>query len=183
MTVETLSPALVGTFDIDPTHSTFGFSARHAMVTKVRGSFAEVSGEGTLNEDEQSGAISVELKTASVDTRNADRDAHLRGEEFFDSAKYPTIVFTSSDVRVVGGELAVRGLLTIKDTAREVAFTLTPTGTSTDPWGGQRLGLEGSLVVNRKDWGLVWNVALEAGGILVSDKVTLEFDLSLVRRA
>ena len=177
------SPTLTGTYAIDPTHSRIGFVARHAMVTKVRGSFNEFEGSGRFDQEhaEQS-TIDLTIQAASVDTRNADRDGHVRGADFFDVEAHPTLTFHATSVRASGdATYEVTGDLTIKGTTKPVTIEFELAGPAVDPWGNTRIGLEGSTVVNRKDWGLTWNAALEAGGVLVSDKVTLEFEVSAVR--
>jgi polyisoprenoid-binding protein YceI len=185
MSTTTTTPASTstGTYTIDPTHSRIGFVARHAMVTKVRGSFNEFEGSGHF-EAEEPGKSSLQLtiKVASIDTRNADRDGHLRANDFFDMEAYPEITFASTAVEQVDPvSFRVTGDLTIKGVTKPVTLDLEYTGTAVDPYGNTRLGLEGSTVVNRKDWGVTWNTALEAGGVLVSEKVTLEFEVSAVR--
>ena len=176
---------LSGTYAIDPSHSSIGFVARHAVVTKVRGNFNEIEGTAQINgADLASSSVQVTLKTASVDTRSEQRDGHLRSGDFFDADTYPTITFVSTAVAAVSDdEVEVTGDLTIKDVTREIAFTLTYTGSAVDPFGNTRAGFEGSVSVNRKDFGLTWNAALETGGVLVSEKVTLEFDISAIKQA
>ena len=171
-----------GTYTIDPTHSRIGFVARHAMVTKVRGSFNEFDGSGHLDPDNPAGSsLQLTIQAASIDTRNADRDGHLRSNDFFDMDAYPEIRFVSTAVEQIGeAEFEVTGDLTIKGVTRPVTVMLEYTGTAVDPYGNTRLGLEGTATVNRKDWGITWNAALEAGGVLVSEKVTLEFEVSAV---
>ena len=171
------------TYSIDPTHSRVGFVARHAMVTKVRGAFNEFEGSGRFDaENPSQSALSVSIQTASIDTRNADRDGHLQSGDFFDVETYPTISFVSTDISATdASNYRVTGDLTIKDVTRPTTFDLELTGTAVDPWGNTRLGLEGSAVVSRKDWGLTWNTALDAGGVLVGDKVTLEFEISALK--
>ena len=172
-----------GTYTIDPSHSRIGFVARHAMITKVRGAFNEVEGSGQFDpQNPEASTISVTIQTASVDTRNADRDAHVRSADFLDVEAFPTLAFVSTAIASTGGDdFDITGDLTVKAVTRPVTFSVELTGTLADPWGNTRVGLEGSAVVNRKDWGLTWNAALEAGGILVSDKVTLELEISAVR--
>ena len=167
-----------GTYHLDPTHSRIGFAVRHAMVTKVRGAFTGVEGTGTIAEGASS--LHVSIDAASIDTRNADRDAHLVSGDFLDAATFPQIVFTSTSVTAVDGGLAITGDLSIRGVSREVSFTLEYVGTASDPFGNTRIGLEGAVVINRKDWGLTWNAALETGGVLVADKVTLEFEVSAI---
>jgi polyisoprenoid-binding protein YceI len=176
---------LTGSYTIDPSHSRLGFVARHAMVTKVRGAFNEF--EGSLDIDAENPSKSsarVVLQVASIDTRNADRDAHVRGSDFFSVDEFPTIEFVSTSAEAVSDDTyRVNGDLTIRGVTKPISIDFDVTGVAQDPWGNQRIGFEGSVVVNRKDWGLTWNVALDAGGVLVSDKVTLEFDLSAVKSA
>lgn len=176
---------LTGSYQIDPSHSRIGFLARHAMVTKVRGSFNEFEGCGWFDaEDPSRSSLRLTIQAASIDTRNADRDGHLRSNDFFDMATYPEITFVSTEVREVEeGRFAVTGDLTIKDVTKPVTVDFEYTGTAVDPFGNHRLGLEGTTTVNRKEWGVNWNAALEAGGVLVSEKVTLEFEVSAIRAA
>ena len=182
-TTTTIAPT--GTYAIDPTHSRIGFVARHAMVTKVRGSFNEFTGTGFFDADNPANSrAEVTIQAASIDTRNADRDAHLRSNEFFDMETYPQITFVSTSVEPGGdGTYRVTGDLTIKGVTRPVTIEFEYTGSAVDPFGNQRIGFEGATVVNRKDWGITWNAALEAGGVLVSEKVTLEFEVSAIRTA
>ena len=183
MATATLPVQLTGDYTIDPAHSTIGFVARHAMVTKVRGAFSVFSGSGHFDaEDPSQSRLELVIDVDSIDTRNADRDAHLRTNDFFDMEAYPQITFRSTSVESVGLEtFRVSGDLTIKGITRPVSFDLEYTGTATDPFGNERLGLEGSTTVNRKDWGMGFNVALEAGGVLVSEKIVLEFDVSAIK--
>jgi polyisoprenoid-binding protein YceI len=181
----TAAEQLTGRYELDPSHSSIGFVARHAMVTKVRGTFNEVAGSGWFDAADPAGSsVQLEVQVASVDTRNADRDAHLRSDDFFAVEQHPTIRFAGTRVEAIDETTyRVTGDLTIRDTTRPVTFDLEFTGAATDPFGNQRIGFEGRVVVNRKDWGLTWNAALETGGILVSEKVTLEFEVSAVRAA
>jgi polyisoprenoid-binding protein YceI len=177
--------ALTGTYTVDPTHSRFGFVARHAMVTKVRGSFNDFEGTATIDgANPGNSSVRIALKTASIDTRSAQRDEHLRTNDFLDTATYPEITFVSTSVSHTGGEdFEVVGDLTIRGVTKSITLPLEFQGAATDPFGNQRIGFEGSVVINRKDWGVNWNAALEAGGVLVSDKVTLEFEISAIKSA
>lgn len=181
-TTTTSYDQLTGEYTLDPTHSRIGFVARH-MVTKVRGAFNDF--DGTLHLDGVTPTAStgkVVIKAASIDTRNADRDGHLRSNDFFDMEAHPEIVFESTSVERAGDDVfRVTGDLTIKGVTKPVAIDFEYTGSGVDPFGNSRVGLEGSTVINRKDWGVNWNAALEAGGVLVSEKVTLEFEVSAVR--
>lgn len=183
--MSTLTASTTGTYAIDPTHSRIGFIARHAMVTKVRGSFNEFEGDGFFDaEDPSRSRLQLTIQAASIDTRNADRDAHLRSNDFFAMDEHPTITFVSTAVAPAGPDaFAITGELTIKGVTRSVRFELEVTGTAVDPFGNTRLGLEGGTVINRKDWGVTWNAALEAGGVLVSEKITLEFEISAIKAA
>jgi polyisoprenoid-binding protein YceI len=176
------APVATGTYTLDPSHSRVGFVARHAMVTKVRGAFNDVAGSGFLDaEDPTRSHLHVVIQAASIDTRNADRDGHLRGNDFFDMATYPEITFTSTSVSRTGAtEYAVTGDLTMKGVTKSITVPFELSGPAVDPFGATRIGLEGSVVVNRKDWGVNWNAPLETGGVLVSEKVTLEFEVSAV---
>jgi polyisoprenoid-binding protein YceI len=184
-TLETLSPQLTGNYTLDPAHSRIGFVARHAMVTKVRGSFNEFAGSGYFDaEDPSRSRLEVTIQANSIATGHSDRDAHLRGNDFFDMETYPEIRFASTNVEAVDPtNYRVTGDLTIKGVTKPVTIDFEFTGSATDPFGNERIGLEGTVAVNRKDWGVNWNAALEAGGVLVSEKVTLEFDVSAVRQA
>ena len=183
MSTVTVPSTLTGTYAIDASHSRIGFVARHAMVTKVRGSFNEFEGTGVFDvENPAASELQLTIKTASIDTRNADRDGHLRGNDFFAMDEYPEITFASTAVEQLDAEnYRVTGDLTIKGVTKPVTVDFEYTGTAVDPFDNVRIGLEGKTVINRKDWGVNWNAALEAGGVLVSEKVTLEFEVSAVR--
>lgn len=177
--------ALEGTYTIDPTHSTLGFVARHAMITKVRGSFTEFSGTAQVHgQAPDTSSVTVDITVASVDTRNADRDAHLKSGDFFDTETFPKITFASTGVEVVDSDtVQITGDLTIKDVTKSVTIPFEFTGEATDPFGNQRVGFEGRTEVNRRDFGLTWNAALDTGGVLVSEKITLEFEISAIKQA
>jgi polyisoprenoid-binding protein YceI len=181
----TLSPTdLTGTYVIDPAHTRIGFSARHAMVTKVRGAFNEFDGGATLDfADPTNSSAHLTIQTASVDTRNAQRDAHLRTNDFFDAPTYPTITFTSTSVRAIGDEtFELVGDLTIKDVTKSVTLTLEFTGAAKDPFGNTRVGFEGGTTIERSDYGVTFNAALETGGLLVSEKVAIELEIAAIRQ-
>ncbi|WP_377639402.1 YceI family protein [Oryzobacter terrae] len=177
-------PTLDGDWDFDPAHTRIGFSARHAMVTTVRGSFNDVEGHVHADlEDLSRSSVSVTLQAASVDTRSAERDTHLRSADFFDVETYPEITFVSTRVEEVGeGAFAVSGRLTIRDVTQELMIPIALVGVETDSFGTLRAGFEGSRRVNRRDFGLEWNMPLDSGGVLVSEKITLEFEISAIRR-
>jgi polyisoprenoid-binding protein YceI len=184
----TTAPALTdltGTYTLDPAHTRIGFVARHAMVTKVRGSFNEFEGTATLDgADPANSRVQVTIDAASIDTRNAQRDEHLRGNDFLAMQEYPKITFTSTGARQVDDTtFELTGDLTIKGVTNSVTIPFTFEGAAQDPFGNQRVGFEGSVTISRKDYGITWNAPLETGGVLVSDKVTLEFEVSAIKAA
>ena len=182
--VPTTLADLTGSWTLDPSHTRIGFVARHAMVTKVRGGFNDFEGNVTVADDFAQSTVEVTIQAASIDTRNADRDAHLRSGDFLELETYPTITFRSTSVRATGDtEFEVTGDLTIKDVTKSVTVPFEFEGAATDPFGNLRAGFEGSVAINRKDYGITWNAALETGGVLVSDKVTLEFEVSAIKNA
>lgn len=182
MTTATVG-SVTGTYSLDPAHSQIGFGARHAMVTKVRGVFTDFAGTGYFNvENPEDSNFQVTIQAKSINTNNPDRDGHLRGNDFFDMEKFPEITFVSTNFSKVDAEtFKVTGDLTMKGVSKSITFDLGYTGTAVDPWGNTRIGFEGQTTVNRKDWGINFNAALEAGGVLVSEKITLEFEISAVR--
>ena len=175
---------LTGDYTIDPAHSRLGFVARHAMVTKVRGRFGEFSGTAHVDTaDPARSRVELTIKTASIDTGQPDRDGHLRSVDFFDAENHPDITFRSTEVSRQGSAWTVTGDLTIKGVAKRVTVQFEHTGAARDPFGNLRVGFEGEATITRKDWGLTWNAALETGGVLVSDKIKLELDVSAIRTA
>jgi len=178
------SQQLAGTYVIDAAHSSFSFVARHAMVTKVRGRFQEFEGTITVDGDQPTQSTgSITIVATSIDTGNEQRDGHLRSNDFFDMDTHPELSFRSTGIEVVGdNEYKVTGDLTIKGVTKSVTLDTEYTGTAVDPFGNIRIGFEGKAVVNRKDWGVNWNAPLEAGGVLVSEKVTLDIDISAVKQ-
>lgn len=176
--------ATTGTWVIDPTHTTIGFSARHAMVAKVRGNFTEFTGSFTLNGDvPENSSAELLVQTASLTTQNDDRDAHLKSADFLNVETNPTLTFKSTGVNVKGADtFVVTGDLTIGGITRSVDVEFELVGVSQDPWGGTRIGFDGETEITRKDFGLVWNVALEAGGVLVGEKVKLNLDVEAVKQ-
>jgi len=171
-----------GTYALDPSHSSVGFVARHAMVTKVRGSFNDVASTFTIAPEVSDSTANVTIQAGSIDTRSKDRDGHLVSADFFDVENHPTITFNTTGVKESADGVELTGDLKIKDVAQSVTIPFEFTGAATDPFGNQRVGFEGSVVVNRKDFGLTWNAALETGGLLVSEKVTLVFDISAIKQ-
>ena len=176
---------LTGTYTLDPAHTRIGFVARHAMVTKVRGAFNEFAGTAVLDgANPVNSRVQVTINAASIDTRNAQRDEHLRSNDFLAMQEYPQITFSSTGVRPLGDTtFEVTGDLTIKGVTNPIAIPFTFEGAAKDPFGNLRTGFEGSVSINRKDYGITWNAALETGGVLVSDKVTLEFEISAIKNA
>ncbi|MGW4486834.1 YceI family protein [Amycolatopsis sp. NPDC004368] len=185
MTSATTYTQLTGNYTIDPTHSRIGFVARHAMVTKVRGSFNEFDGSFSINGDDPSkSSAKVTIKARSIDTRNSDRDNHLHSNDFLAMDEYPEITFVSTGIAQTGEvSFDVTGDLTIKGTTNSITIPFEFEGSAKDPFGNERVGFEGSTTISRKDYGITWNAALETGGVLVSDKVTLEFEVSAVKNA
>jgi len=176
---------LTGTWTLDASHTRIGFVARHAMVTKVRGAFNEFEGTAVVNgADLGASKVEVTIQAASIDTRNEQRDGHLRSNDFLAMEDHPTITFVSTDVRGTGAtSFELTGDLTIKGETRSVTIPFEFEGAATDPFGNLRAGFEGSVTINRKDYGITWNAALETGGVLVSEKITLEFEVSAIKSA
>jgi len=172
------------TWNIDPAHSVAEFKVRHMMISNVKGQFTKISGTLTLDEDDLTKShVEVSIDAASIDTREAQRDGHLRSADFFDVEKYPALAFKSTRVtRSRDGDLSVAGDLTIHGVTREVVLAVEgPTPPAKDPWGFVRVGLSANTKINRRDYGLTWNAALEAGGILVGDEVAISLDVQFVK--
>jgi polyisoprenoid-binding protein YceI len=174
---------LSGDYALDVTHTRLGFTARHAMVTKVRGSFDAFEGTAHLDfADPTKSAAIVTFEIASISTGQSQRDEHLRTNDFFDAPTYPQGRFVSTSiVKKSDDEYEMTGDLTLKDVTKPVTITWEHTGTARDPYGNLRAGFEGRATINRKDWGITYNAALETGGVLISDKINLEFDVSAVK--
>ena len=170
------------TWNIDPAHSAAEFKVRHMMIANVKGHFSKVSGELNLDESNiANSSVQASIEAASIETRDDQRDAHLKSADFFDVEKYPLISFKSDKI-TQNGELSVEGDLTIRGVTRRVTFDLDgPTPPTKDPWGNTRIAISGSTKINRKDFGLTWNAALETGGILVGDEVTINLDVQFVK--
>jgi len=175
---------LTGDYVLDVTHSRLGFVARHAMVTKVRGTFEDFEAKAHLDfADPTKSTAEVTFKIDSVNTHQKQRDEHLRTNDFFDAPTYPEGRFVSTSVKKVDEDTyEMTGDLTLKGVTKPVTITWEPTGTAKDPFGNTRAGFEGKGVISRKDWGIEYNAALETGGVLVSDKITLEFDVSAIKQ-
>lgn len=176
---------LTGDYALDITHTRLGFVARHAMVTKVRGSFTEFEGSAHLDaQHPATSTASVTIQVASITTGNDQRDGHLRTNDFFDAPTFPTIAFTSTSVEVLGsGEFRLNGDITIKGVTKPISIDFEHTGTAKDPFGNLRAGFDGKAQLTRSDFGITYNAALETGGVLVSDRITLEFDVSAIKSA
>lgn len=176
---------LTGIYTIDPADTHIGFVARHAMVTKVRGAFKEFEGTVVLDgANPANSTVKVTIKTASIDTRNPQRDEHLRGNDFLAMESYPEITFVSTAVRQTSDtSFELTGDLTVKGVTNSVTIPVTYEGAATGLFGNLLVGFEGSVTINRKDYGVTWNAALEAGGVLVGDKIVVEFEVSAVKSA
>jgi len=181
-TTSTSTPAL---WTLDPAHSNVGFSVRHMMITNVRGEFQKFSGEVAYDPaDPGATRISATVDVASIHTREAARDAHLRSADFFDAEKFPAITFTSRSVDRAGDGLVVIGDLSIRGVSREVRLTVDEMSAEhTDPWGNRRIGAAAKTKIRRSEFGITWNTALELGGVLVGDEITIHIEASLVRQA
>ena len=181
---ETTAPtaALAGDYQIDPAHTRLGFTVRHAMVTKVRGSFTDFSGTAHIDADPAASWVRLTIASASLSTGQEQRDAHVTSNDFLGAETYPEITFTSTAVELVGTDTyRITGDLTIRDTTRPVTIDFESSGVAKDPFGNVRAGFEGATTINRTDWGISFNAALETGGVLVSEKVGLEFDVSAIK--
>lgn len=178
-----LSSLTPGVWNVDPSHSTVGFTARHLMVTKVRGRFTAFSGSLTIADEPLASSVTATVEMASVSTGDSGRDGHLQSPDFFDVAQFPTMSFTSTSIERDGDddEFLLHGELTIKGVTKQVTFELEFDGVATDPWGNTKAGFTAETEINRKDWGLEWNVALEAGGVLVGEKIKLQLDIQAVK--
>jgi polyisoprenoid-binding protein YceI len=172
------------TFTIDTSHSEVGFSVRHMVFAKVRGQFKTWSADLAYSADDPTKtAINAEIDTASIDTREEKRDAHLRSDDFFNAEKFPKMTFKSRRIDRAGdSRYKVIGDLTIRDVTREVTLDVEQTGHGKDPWGNHRLGFTAKGAINRSDWGLTWNQALETGGVLVSDKIDVEVEVQAIEQ-
>lgn len=170
-----------GTWNIDPAHSAIEFTARHLVVTKVRGSFSSFSASIEIAEDLTQSKISAEIDVASVSTGEAERDNHLRSADFFDVEKFPKITFKSTSISQSADAYKLTGDLTIRDVTRSVTLDLEFNGMSKDPWGNTRSGYTATAELSRKDFGMEWNVPLEGSGVLVSDRIQLSLEIQLIK--
>ena len=175
---------ITGDYTIDASHTRLGFSARHAMVTTVRGYFPSFEGTAKIDGDNPANSsVHLEMDASSVSTGSADRDAHLTSADFFDVENFPTWTFNSTNVERDGDDWSLTGDLSIKGVTRPVTIDFEQVGSAQDPFGNVRVGFEGTAVINRKDFGLTWNAGLETGGVLVSDKIKLQLDVSAIKNA
>jgi polyisoprenoid-binding protein YceI len=174
-----------GDYTIDPTHTRLGFSTRHAMVTTVRGQFQDYTGHAHIDTaNPAASTVAVTIQAGSIDTGNVDRNGHLVSPDFFDVENNPEITFVSTEVEKADETTwVITGDLTIKGVTKPVTIDFEQTGSAKDPFGNLRVGFEGSTAINRKDWDLTWNAALETGGVLVSERVKLDFDISAIQSA
>ncbi|MFF9364418.1 YceI family protein [Streptomyces griseoluteus] len=176
---------LTGDYTIDPAHTSIGFTARHAMVTNVKGSFTEFTGSLHLDgENPAKSTATLDVVMDSIDTGNTDRDTHLKSADFFKTDEFPTMTFRSTGAESLGGDdYRITGDLSILGVTRPITIDLEFNGAATDPFGNQRVGFEGKAELLRSEWGLTWNAALETGGVLISDKIKLNFDVSAIKNA
>jgi polyisoprenoid-binding protein YceI len=184
MSAAATPPTAPTTWNLDPTHSSAEFKVKHMMISNVKGHFSKLSGTLTLDEaDLAKSQIEATIDAASLETRDAQRDGHLKSADFFDVEKFPTITFKSTSIQVTGeDELAVSGDLTIRDVTHPVVFSVEgPTPASKDPWGNLRVAVSATTKISRKEFGLTWNAALEGGGILVGDEVTITLDAQFIK--
>lgn len=182
-TIQGTTLPAVGVWAIDPSHSTVGFSVRHLGLSKVRGRFGSFTGDVVVAEDPARSSVEVSVDVTSIDTNDAKRDEHLRANDFFDAPSHPTMTFRSTSVTGAGSEWQVTGDLTIRGVTRSVTLDTTFEGTATDPWGGSRAAFSATGEVDREDFGMTWNAALETGGVLVGKKVKLEIEAEVVLTA
>ena len=166
-----------GTYDLDSSHSHVGFTVRHAMVSKARGRFGEVTGSIVIADDPRASSVAVEIPAASIDTRDEQRDGHLRSPDFLDADQFPSLTFRSTSVRPASnGAWSVEGDLTIREQTHRVLLEVRFEGGVVDPWGNQRIGFSAHTAIDREDFGLTWNQVLEAGGFLVGKKISIEIE-------
>lgn len=173
-----------GVYDIDPNHARVGFVAKHLVVSKVRGQFKTVTGSVTIAEDPLESSVSADIEAASIDTNAPDRDAHLRSGDFLETEKYPQLTFRSTGLaEISGNEFKLHGDLTIKDVTRQVVLDVEFEGVNRSPYGQDVFGFSAKTEIDREDFGILWNVALETGGFMVSKRITIEIEAEAIRRA
>ena len=169
-------------YTVDPSHSSIGFAVRHMVVSKVKGYFNEYTAMILYDDkDTTKSSVEVTIKTASIDTRDAKRDEHLRTPDFFDAAKYPEITFKSKRIEKSGDGFVAVGDLTMRGVTKEISITFTLAGVVTDPWGNTRLGLSGGTKLNRQDYGISWNKSLDTGGLVVSNDVEIAIEIEAIK--
>ncbi|MFG2949713.1 YceI family protein [Streptomyces adustus] len=175
--------AVTGEYTIDPAHSALGFVARHAMVTNVKGKFNDFTGSLRLDgRDPAASTATIDITMDSIDTGSADRDGHLKSADFFKTDEFPVMTFRSTKAEALGGDdFRITGDLTILGVTKPLSIDLEFSGAAQDPFGNERVGFEGKAEILRSEWGLTWNAALETGGVLVSDKIKLHFDISAIK--
>lgn len=178
----TRSEIETGTWTLENQHTKLGFMAKHLMVTKVRGHFDQYEGTVEIADDVVDSKIEVTIDAASINTGAEDRDQHLRSEDFLEVEKHPELKFVSTEIKRDGDDYEVTGDLTIRDVTKPITLRATYEGTVTDPWGNDRIGFSATADMNREDWGLTWNAALEGGGWLVSKEVVLEIEGQLIKK-
>jgi polyisoprenoid-binding protein YceI len=182
--MSTLPAELTGTWKIDAAHSTVGFSVKHAMISKTRGKFTSFEGQAVIDAaNPEASTAYIEIDAASVDTGSEQRDGHLRSADFWDAEVNPKITFTSTSSKLDGDDLIMTGDLTIKGITKPVDIKWEFTGVGGDPWGTVKAGFEGTATINRQDWNVSWNAAIETGGFLVSDKVQLVLEIEADKQA
>jgi len=178
MSLDKLSP---GVWNIDASHSSVAFVVRHLVVSKVRGRFDKFSGAITIAEDPLQSRVDATIEVGSVSTGDDSRDGHLRTGDFFDVDQFPTMTFATTGVRADGGDYVLSGDLTIKGVTKPVELELEFNGVEGDPWGGTRAGFSAETEINRKDWGLEYNMVLETGGVMVGEKVKIQLEIEAVK--
>ena len=174
---------VAGTWEIDPIHSEVGFTARHMMVSKVRGRFTTFSGEIVLGESPEQSSVTATIDLTSINTGNEQRDQHIRSADFFEVDKYTTMTYRSTGVRAEGDHYIVDGELTLKDVTQEVPLTLELNGFGPDPYGGTRAGFTATTEINRRDFGVNFSAPMETGGVVVSDKIAIQLEIEAVLKA
>jgi polyisoprenoid-binding protein YceI len=181
--MSSISDLTPGTWNVDPSHSTVGFVARHLMVTKVRGRFQSFSGVLNIAADPLQSSVDASVELASITTGDESRDTHLKSADFFDVEKNTTMTFRSTSIKPAGDDYEMTGDLTINGITKPVTFELEFEGVNKDPWGNTKAGFSAEAEISRKAWGLEWNVALETGGVLVGDKIKIQLDIQAAKAA
>jgi polyisoprenoid-binding protein YceI len=180
----TQAPATTSTWKIDPAHSSVEFSVKHLMISTVKGSFADVQGEIVIADNDPSrSSVNATIQAASIDTHTGQRDDHLRSADFLDAANHPQLTFKSTRITADNSEFKVVGDLTIRGVTRPITLDVTNEGAGKDPWGGERIAFSATTKLNRTDFGLTWNQAIEAGGVLVGNDVKISIDVQAVKQA